>query len=245
MSRNNPFELNPPIHSTTSHKQEDDLSQPPLKPLKPMIAETLSAAQNPFLQPAYTGKPSISPTQVYTHLDINDTQTLDGLAVHLQSPRLRRQYWVQHYQRDYITLGKVVMAKEALAHFLTVHRCLGLLNTLEQDATRHTQLGQLYATLYHNEDAHLSSIEKQGQAIWVRLDTMLKRVRHSLKELVFPSMGYNAPDGYEGTPNPAILSNSHVATFREWLNYLSAKQSKQGLPPQLLQELYHIRHQLF
>jgi hypothetical protein len=225
----NPFQLQPP--ST----QKADVS----------LSEATSGTQNPFEPmsdaPTHLGHSTQKSNTLPVRLDVNDTQTLDGLAVHLQSPRLRRQYWVQHYQAEFNVLEHVVALHPPLVAFLQSHQCTGLTHYLQQDMERYRGLKQLYSQLYHHEDAGLRPVEQRMKALWKTCLKGFNGLMNSLPQQVLFREDSHHPE----QANTTSLNQKEMAAFREWVNYVASKQPRKGLPPRLLQEFYHIRQKLF
>jgi hypothetical protein len=148
-------------------------------------------------------------------LNLLDTQTTDGLSVHLRSPALKRRYWQRQHAKW-------------IRQTLEARGCHSLKNSFDRDMIQLEQLQGMYARLQEQEERLLNPFEtwlfQQDRAFQNQLNAMRLGFEKAFSLLV--SRGENGID----VQGQRLL--------QQWVFQLCQRNRQKGLSPDLVQDVY-------
>jgi hypothetical protein len=161
-------------------------------------------------------------------LNLLDTQTTDGLSVHLQSPALKRRYWQRQHAKEYERLKALFQHAEWIRQTLEARGCLQLKNSFDRDMLHFQQLDTLYARLTTQEEALLNPFET-----WVFQQVQqLQRLFNSLKASF--KQGWDVL--VDSKENARHLQAQRL--LQQWVFHLCQRHRQKGMAADLLQDVY-------
>jgi hypothetical protein len=224
----NPFQLySPPVTSGTLR----NVAGPSANPFASPVAATTSL--NPWGEsvPVSGGG-----------FNILDTETPNGLAVHLKSPRLRRQYWQAQFSEEYRLLSELKTFQEPIHQFLNHHGFQAISVRLDGALQRHTTLQAMYQRLHADEEETLHPHEQRFLAFWARLHRLVWQVNTHLQSW---QQGWVAHQASRMKPNGTApggtLSVAARRRLHRWLKRTMAGGQHTPLPTAVIQEIYHLK----
>lgn len=173
------------------------------------------------------------------HMDINDTQSIDGLAVHLQSPSIKRRYWNTRYAARYRELSQMSQWSESITAYLQDHQCDALNTVFEEEMLHLKQLKAMKQALHMDEElVTLSGMEQSlfhqarymGSLIIGIWDVMRNR--------------WNSENTHQ---QPAdILPPPARRALQRWMHQFTSdyKEDKNRMTSALVQDIYRLQHYL-
>lgn len=160
--------------------------------------------------------------------DLLDTQTTDGLSVHLQSPALKRRYWQRQHAKEYERLKAISQHADWIRQTLEARGCLQLKNSFDRDMLHLEQLYYLYARLKAQEEALLNPFETWVFQQVQQLQRLFNRLKASVKQ------GWYVLVDAEENGRQAQAQR----LFQQWVFHLCQRHRQKGMGADLLQEVY-------
>jgi hypothetical protein len=161
-------------------------------------------------------------------LNLLDTQTTDGLSVHLQSPALKRRYWQRQHAKEYDRLKALSTHADWIRQTLDARGCHSLKNSFDRDMLHLEQLHSMYNRLQAQEERLLNPFEtwlfKQERAF----QNQFKAVRLGL-ENAFSSLVSRGETG---------IDVQGQRLLQQWVFQLCQRNRQKGLSPDLVQDVY-------
>jgi hypothetical protein len=161
-------------------------------------------------------------------LNLLDTQTTDGLSVHLRSPALKRRYWQRQHAKEYDRLNALAPHADWIRQTLEARGCHSLKNSFDRDMIQLEQLQGMYARLQEQEERLLNPFEtwlfQQDRAFQNQLNAMRLGFEKAFSLLV--SRGENGID----VQGQRLL--------QQWVFQLCQRNRQKGLSPDLVQDVY-------
>jgi hypothetical protein len=169
------------------------------------------------------------------HMNINDTQSIDGLAVHLQSPSLKRRYWNTRYASRYRDLAQMAQWAEAIKTYLHHYHCDALLDVFMQDIAHFEQLTHMKKQLHLDEQhATLSGVEQSVFEHARQLGSVIRVGWDTLR---------NAWNTANTRSSSDMLAAPARRTLQRWLYQFTSqeKKDKHRMSPALVQDIYRLQ----
>ncbi|MCE2930168.1 MAG: hypothetical protein LW809_02115 [Vampirovibrionales bacterium] len=161
-------------------------------------------------------------------LNLLDTQTTDGLSVHLRSPALKRRYWQRQHAKEYDRLNVLSTHADWIRQTLEDRGCHSLKNSFDRDMIHLEQLQGMYARLQVQEERMLNPFETWLFKQERQFQNQFKAVRLIL-ENAFSSLVSRGENG---------IDVQGQRLLQQWVFQLCQRHREKGLSPDLVQDVY-------
>jgi hypothetical protein len=160
--------------------------------------------------------------------------SMDGLAVHFQSPALKRRYWQERHQGTYQQLQKVALHADWIRTLLKEAQCPALARRFEQDMMQVQHLKGLYHRLETKEFEGLKPLERDMLQRFIQgQKTFQKSLENSLHYLKGLLLG-----------DEKIREAQAQRVFQQWVAQCLKDHKTKGLSADLIQDVLTLKNYL-
>ena len=159
---------------------------------------------------------------------------MDGLAVHFQSPTLKRRYWQERHQGTYQQLQKVALHATWIRALLKEAQCPALARRFEQDMMQVQHLKGLYHRLETKEFEGLKPLERHLLQRFIQGE---KALRKSLKDSLQYLKGLLLGDEKNSEAQAQRV-------FQQWVAQCLKEHKAKGLSADLIQDVFTLKSYL-
>ena len=191
--------------------------------------------QEPTVLPLFLGLPQKTSKPLTKALNVLDTQTTDGLSVHLQSPALKRRYWQRQHIKEYEQLKRLALHGDWIRQTLEARGCHSLKTCFDRDMLHLEQLQMMYDRLKNQEEKGLTAFEQWLFQQEKQIHTFFKRIFSRLED---PLQGM-----MNGSENSTDIQGQRL--LQQWIFRLCQRYKEKGLSPDLVQDVYTLQQRRY